>query len=158
MKKIYIDYYLEEDIVIWKNYENIIHSIILKIRRYYKCKKTIFILLTNKKSMISLNRRYRKIEKDTNVISLEMNDDLCAGELILSFEKIFNEYEQKEILNESFEFIYSLIYESFYNYLVFIITHGFLHLLGYDHQNLQEEQIMNKEQQKLMEYILKAKR
>lgn len=152
MKKIYIDYYVEEDELLWQDYKKEIYLMIQKLRTYYKCKKTIFILLTNSQSMAELNKQYRNIDKDTNVISLEMNDDLCLGEIVFSFNKIHREFQEKTLPNETFEGIYAMIYNSFSKYLFFIVSHGFLHLLGYDHQTEEEETAMNQEQEKLFKF------
>lgn len=156
MKKIYIDYYQEEDVVLWQEYVRCIDDMLRFLRRYYKLSQTIFVLLTNTTSMIHLNKQYRNVEKDTNIISLQMDEDeLCLGEMILSFKKIQEEYQNKELPNENFKSVYNTIYSSFQLYLFFIVSHGFLHLLGYDHLTDMQEQEMNSEQERLLNSYIK---
>lgn len=89
-----------------------------------------------------INRDYRHIDRPTDVISFaleEMGKDEVAivpeddeprvlGDIIVSIEKT---KEQAESYGHSFE-----------RELGFLVIHGLLHLLGYDHMNEEDEKKM----------------
>ncbi|CAM3106549.1 rRNA maturation RNase YbeY [Sporolactobacillus spathodeae] len=89
-----------------------------------------------------INRDYRHIDRPTDVISFaleEMGEDEVAivpeddeprvlGDIIVSIEKT---KEQAESYGHSFE-----------RELGFLVIHGLLHLLGYDHMNEEDEKKM----------------
>lgn len=83
-----------------------------------------------------INRTYRKIDRPTDVISfaLEDNFDVCMedfrvlGDIYICTEKI------KE---QALEYGHTELRE-----MAFLIVHGLLHLLGYDHMNKEDEEVM----------------
>ena len=92
-----------------------------------------------------INREYRNIDKVTDVISfaLEDNNDIeydgfrVLGDIYISLDKAKEQ---------------ALLYEhGFIRELCFLITHGILHLLGYDHMEEEEEKIMFDKQERLLE-------
>lgn len=92
-----------------------------------------------------INKEYRNIDKVTDVISfaLEDNNDIkydgfrVLGDIYISLDKAKEQ---------------AIIYEhSFIRELCFLITHGILHLLGYDHMEEEEEKIMFDKQERLLE-------
>ena len=97
-----------------------------------------------------LNRDFREIDQPTDVISfalLEETDDgypieplpgmpEVLGDIIISIDRT---REQAERFGHSFE-----------RELGFLALHGFLHLLGYDHIEPEDEQVMNKRQEDLL--------
>lgn len=100
-------------------------------------KNAIFnIAIVNNKEIRKINRKYRNIDKYTDVISFALEDhkdniksDLrVLGDIYISIDKAI---EQKEAYE------HSLLRE-----LSFLSVHGLLHLLGYDHQTEIEENIM----------------
>ena len=128
---------------IYWDYENIDDSIIEYVNKYllYACK-----LLRNKNYELSisfvsldeiheLNLKYRSIDKPTDVLSFAgINNSL--GDIIISYEKA---KEQAEIIGHSFE-----------RELAFLVVHGFLHLLGFDHETEEDEKEMIKLQKEIM--------
>ena len=94
-----------------------------------------------------LNRDYRGIDRETDVITfaLEDEDSLVIpeeegrnlGDIYISIDKAISQAE---------EFGHGLIRE-----LSFLAVHGFYHLLGYDHMSLEEEKIMFKKQEEVLE-------
>ncbi len=95
--------------------------------------------------MHELNKTYRNIDKTTDVLSFAINDgetkkerldELILGDIFISIPKMKAqaiEYETGEKRE-----------------LAFLLVHGLLHLLGYDHMNEDEE----KEMFNLQEVIL----
>jgi probable rRNA maturation factor len=81
--------------------------------------KSLGIVLVDEVEMASLNKQFRKKDGPTDVLSFEGSAD-SLGELVLCRELIFKQAEENEI-HESEE-------------LSYLILHGVLHLLGYDHE------------------------
>ncbi|WP_188453624.1 rRNA maturation RNase YbeY [Virgibacillus oceani] len=97
-----------------------------------------------------LNRNYRQQDKPTDVISFAMQemvegelnvvgDDmpLTLGDIVISVDRA---KEQAEDYNHSFE-----------RELGFLTVHGFLHLLGYDHMNEEDEAQMFQKQEEILD-------
>ncbi len=98
-----------------------------------KASPHISILFTNNNKIKKLNKSHRKKDKPTNILSFQIWDDvdalpktgsIPAGDLVLAFETIIREAEEKNI--------------SVKNHLTHLLIHGFLHLFGYDHMNDQD--------------------
>lgn len=90
--------------------------------------KEISFLLTNDDEIHILNRDYRNVDKPTNVLSFESEDDFMLGDVIVSIDTLIIESEEKNIPVE--------------NHFTHLILHGILHLLGYDHIENDEAEIM----------------
>ena len=92
-----------------------------------------------------INKEYRNIDKVTDVISfaLEDNNDIkydgfrVLGDIYISLDKA----KEQAVMYE----------HSFIRELCFLITHGILHLLGYDHMEEIDEKIMFDKQERLLE-------
>ena len=100
-----------------------------------KEKKAISIALVGKIRIKELNRKYRKKNKATDVLSFSYDGD---GEIVLSPE-IIKENARKFNLSTKKELARSLI-------------HGILHLLGHDHEKTEKEE---KKMQNLQDHYLK---
>ena len=101
------------------------------------------VLLTDKKNMKMLNKKFRKIYKDTDVLSFPnykknfylnkiTNKTLYLGDLAFSYDYI----EKQKI--------------DFLDYLNKIFIHGCLHLIGYEHNNLKNYKSMSLVEKKLL--------
>lgn len=97
-----------------------------------------------------LNKEYRSKDQPTDVISFALQDQVAGdielmGEdlpLILGDIIISTEQTQKQ----------ALAYDhSFERELGFLAIHGFLHLLGYDHLNAKDEQLMFQKQKDILD-------
>jgi probable rRNA maturation factor len=81
-----------------------------------------------------LNKKYRHIDKTTDVLSFEANDLnpesglLNLGDIIISYPMAFNQSSTAghPVLSE----------------LQLLVVHGMLHLLGYDHAEPDEKEKM----------------
>ena len=98
--------------------------------------KTISIALVGKIKIKELNRRYRKKDKATDVLSFLYDQ---GGEIVLCFE-VIKKNARKFGLSAKTELLRSLI-------------HGMLHLLGYDHEKSEKEE---KKMQNLQNYYFKT--
>ena len=94
------------------------------------------IIITNNEFIHELNKKYRNIDRETDVISFALEDD-----------NIFPEIEEKVLgdIYISIDKAKSQAVEyghSFKREICFLAVHGFLHLNGYDHMEKEEEKIM----------------
>ena len=103
------------------------------------------IILIDNKEIKEINCKYRNIDRETDVITfaLEDNEDnvkgmefRVLGDIYISIDKTC---EQAKLYGHSVK-----------RELCFLATHGILHLLGYDHMNEEEEKIMFKRQEELL--------
>jgi len=103
---------------------------IAKIAKFFKEKNITFtILLTNSLNMKKLNKKFRKKDKTTDVLSfpfflskdlkLKKEKKFYIGDIAVSYE-IINFRSKKSNFYLEFDKIW---------------VHGFLHLLGYNHTN-----------------------
>ena len=94
----------------------------------------VSIVLTNDATIRELNKNWRKIDKATNVLSFpaanlkKLAQSPLLGDIILSYETLAREAGQE-----------SKTMADHYSHLV---IHGFLHLLGFDHETEAEAEDM----------------
>lgn len=117
------------------------------------------ILITDKEGIRLYNREYRKIDKETDVLSfpnipfeteadfevvLESvadyfqpdSGELILGDIILSADRI---YSQAEAYGHSVK-----------RELAFLLAHSMLHLCGYDHETPEEAEVMERKQEEIL--------
>lgn len=104
------------------------------------------IILVDNKKIHEINLEYRNIDRPTDVISFAAIDSSSnrelgyeLGDIYISIDKV---YEQAEAYNHS-------VMREF----AFLVTHGTLHLLGYDHIEYDEEQVMFKKQDEVLSIL-----
>lgn len=111
-----------------------------------KLKNVIFnVIIVNNKKIHEINRKYRKIDKPTDVISFALEDSKenftskirMLGDIYISYEKV---------KSQALEYNHSLVRE-----LCFLAIHGLLHLLGYDHMKKEDEIRMFELQKELLD-------
>lgn len=104
------------------------------------------VILTDNKEIKEINAKYRNINKETDVISFALEDEKeentflnkrILGDIYISVDKA---------KSQSKEYRHSLIRE-----LSFLSVHGLLHLLGYDHIEKEDEKIMFKKQELILD-------
>ena len=94
------------------------------------------VILVDNNYIHELNKNYRKIDRETDVITfaLEDNEEVneeehrLLGDIYISVDKA---------KSQALEYGHSFKRE-----ICFLAVHGFLHLLGYDHMNKHDEEIM----------------
>lgn len=122
-----------------KKYLKIVQNIIKLGYKHLKIteKMIISVILINNQTIHEMNRNYRDIDKPTDVLSFENQEDLYEiGDVFISIDKVKEQAEELE---------HSLEYE-----LAFIALHGFLHCLGYDHITDEDNEEMNSLQRAIM--------
>lgn len=84
--------------------------------------KDVSVVLAGEKEIRNLNKKYRKKDKVTDVLSFDYGDSgevvICLKEIKKNAEK-FNNPFKKEIIR--------------------VLIHGILHLCGYDHEKSKKE-------------------
>ena len=108
-------------------------------------KKILFtISLSNNQKIKKLNKKFRKKNKPTDILSFPCNDKVdknryYLGDIIISYNYMI---QPKNISNLDFK-----------NKVVKIFIHGFLHLLGFDHKKNSDFRKMQKEESKLFNLL-----
>ena len=114
---------------------------------------SLSLTLCGKEKIKVLNRDYRGKNKITDVLSFPVHDQLHLlkkspvhilelGDIIICREVVISQAREFSIDRES--------------ELMHLLVHGFLHLLGYDHEiSLKEEKIMQEIEQKILRKISK---
>lgn len=87
--------------------------------------KTLTLVFLNKKEAKKLNQEFRGKDYATDVLSFESMEPSSLGELIFCYDVLRNQAKD-HCLSFQFELGYMLI-------------HGVLHLLGYEHEDCEEK-------------------
>lgn len=95
---------------------------------------SVSVLLTNDEQMQALNKQYREIDKSTDVLSFSLREGESfpsqdienLGDIVVSMD-----YAERQALE------YGVSLE---NELKRLLVHGCLHLLGYEHENVSEQE------------------
>lgn len=102
------------------------------------------VIIVDNEEIRRLNREYRNKDSVTDVISFALEDDETSkSEVIRVLGDIYISIDKAR--SQSIEYGHSLKRELF-----FLATHGFLHLLGYDHMKEEEEKIMFAKQEEVL--------
>lgn len=123
--------------------EEVLKSILIDELDSLDCE--ISISLVDNKEIKDLNREYRNIDRETDVLSFPMDQDfnipgvVLLGDIIISMEKA---KEQAE------EFSHSLERE-----IAYLTAHSLYHLLGYDHMEEEEKIEMRKKEKSTMKKL-----
>ena len=131
-----------------KNYFNKKLKKICKIISFFKKKNITFtILLTNSLNMKKLNKKFRKRNKSTDILSfpsytlknlkLIKEKKIYIGDLAASYEIIYLRSKKKNFVAE-FDKVW---------------IHGLLHLIGYNHIKNKDYYKMNKIEKRILNSI-----
>lgn len=117
--------------------ENDLVKVIEKVSELLGIESSIVsIVLVDNEYIHKINKEYRNVDRETDVISFAFMDDETnpesgvtdLGEIYISLEKAHSQSEEYG--------------HSFKRELCFLLTHGLLHLLGYDHMTEEDEKEM----------------
>jgi probable rRNA maturation factor len=113
--------------------------------KFIKKKVSLTVLLSHDKSIKKLNKKFRKKNKTTDVLSfpaekkLNIKKNTYLGDIIISYQ----------FMNKP----KSLTDLDFKKKIIKTFIHGFLHLLGHDHIKLKDFKKMFKEEEKIYKFI-----
>ncbi len=117
----------------------------------------VVVTLVDDDEIHQLNKEYRGIDRPTDVLSFAMNE---GEEIDIDYEDVEEEMEGfEDTLGDIVISIPRAIAQaeeyghSFERELGFLTVHGFLHLIGYDHENEEEEKVMFAKQEKVLEQL-----
>lgn len=102
------------------------------------------VIIVDNKKIHEINKEYRGIDKETDVISFALEDDKTfnredirvLGDIYISLDRVKSQSEEYG--------------HSFKRELYFLAVHGLLHLLGYDHMTKEDEEVMFKKQEEVL--------
>lgn len=143
MNKIEIFNQINEDVVELEEVEKVLHKAMEK----EKLENTTFnLIIVDNEYIHELNNNYRHIDRETDVITFALEDEdtlvvggdeRILGDIYISIDKA---------KSQALEYGHSLLRE-----LAFLAVHGFYHLLGYDHMTEEDEKVMFKKQEEVLE-------
>ena len=138
-------------------YNNIINTVIDKcfmVERLENLNLYISITLTTPNEIRSINKQYRNIDKETDVLSFPMFekneiDQMVSngkneipetiGDIIISVDRV---EEQAKEYGHSFE-----------RELAYMVVHGFYHLMGYDHMVEKDKIVMRGKEENVLNIL-----
>lgn len=140
-----------------EEYEEVINEVIQKCFLEEKLNYTniyISITLTNPKNIRKINKDYRNIDKETDVLSFPMFEKDEIDAIIES-----KEYEIDDVLGDiiiSIDRVKEQAIEyghSFKRELAYMVVHGFYHLMGYDHIKEEDKEEMRPKEEKILQEL-----
>lgn len=117
-------------------------SIIDIISKGIDTENEISLILVDLEEIHRMNKEYRNIDRPTDVISFEEDDEedeTYLGDIFICIDKV---YEQAIAYSHSNE-----------REFAFLLVHGILHLSGYDHIEKEDEIVMFKKQEEILERL-----
>lgn len=108
----------------------------------------VSVTIVDNRAIQQMNKEYRKVDRPTDVLSFplwepdeewvipEEEEAVSLGDIVISLPKA---------IEQANEYGHSLDRE-----LGFLAVHGFLHLLGYDHDTKEEEEEMFQRQEEIL--------
>lgn len=142
--------FLDETATVKEEYFNLIRKVLEIAAQQESIKESeISVTFVDNKRMQEINYMYRQINQPTDVLSFPMEEPILVetrvikrkahgmlGDIIISIPKT---KEQAKRYGHSFD-----------REISFLTVHGFLHLLGYNHQTDEMEKIMFKKQNEIL--------
>ena len=137
-----------------KIYEEVISKVVQKCfeeEQLLKSNLYVNIILTDAKNIQKLNKEYRNIDKETDVLSFPMFEKKeieekiqrqdfkfydILGDMVISIPKVKAQAKEYE--------------HSFERELAYMIVHSFYHLMGYDHIKEKDKEIMRPKEENIL--------
>ncbi|MGE5677990.1 MAG: rRNA maturation RNase YbeY [Pseudomonadota bacterium] len=147
----------QDSVAVDEAMETLVSQVVGKVLQYEGCEEDyeVSISFVGNEEIRSLNLEYRGIDKATDVLSFPMlefsedeleeeedpeaeyiDEEIALGDIVISMEKVL---EQSEEYGHSFN-----------RELAFLLVHGMLHLLGYDHEEEASEGEMFEKQESIL--------
>ena len=114
--------------------------------QFNRKKVILTVLLSNNKKIKQLNKKFRKKDKPTDILSFPFGKKISKGIVYLGDIIISYDFINKPKSLNIFQFK---------DKLAKIFIHGFLHLVGFDHIKTSEFKKMNKEELKIYNLVKK---
>ena len=124
----------------------VVKNVLVHAMEKEKLENTTFnVIIVDNTFIHELNRSYRGIDRETDVITFALEDDdslvvggdeRVLGDIYISVDKAHSQAEEYG--------------HSFLREICFLAVHGFYHLLGYDHMTEEEEKVMFAKQEEVL--------
>lgn len=109
----------------------------------------VSVLFVDDEEITEINRQYLNRNQPTNVIAFPMREGdfgeinpHVLGDIIISVDTALGDANQEDL--------------SFDDEIMYLIIHGLLHLLGYDHEKSQEDAKIMKEKEREVFFALRG--
>lgn len=126
----------------WEAMDDLDRSDGLVERAVYQCVATtgarlaqdceVCVTFCNDETIHGLNAQWRGVDKATNVLAFPMPGALATkpllGDIVIAYETVAREAREQD--------------KSLRDHVAHMVVHGFLHLIGYDHETTAEAEIM----------------
>ena len=135
-----------------KEIQQIIENVVKECFKQENIKEEFYIsfTLTNDETIKQINKKYRNIDKPTDVLSFPMFEKKeieqilknkighkeILGDIIISIPKVNKQAKEYE--------------HSFKRELAYLVVHGFYHLMGYEHIEEEDKIQMRKKEESIL--------
>lgn len=121
--------------------DKIVKQVKKEVAKFEKigCFQKVTLIVVDNKEIQKLNLQFRDKDYATDVLSFPSLEKQYLGEIFISKDKV---------IEQSAEYGHSLERE-----FAFLLVHGILHLLGYDHHTSIEEKIMFGKQNEILKKL-----
>lgn len=145
---------------IFPEYETVIRRVVDEALSYESCpfECEVNVLLTDDGEIEKMNEEFRDINRSTDVLSFPMIEyqspadfegfedeielfdpdtgELVLGDIVISIDHVYSQSE---------EYGHGVLRE-----LAFLTAHSMLHLMGYDHMEDEERELMERKQEEIL--------
>ncbi len=97
----------------------------------------VSVVVVGDTAMRRLNQRYRQVNAVTDVLSFPYGAD--GGEVVICYPQAKRQAVSKQVALRS--------------ELAWLLTHGLLHILGYDHERAKDANVMRPLEQRILQYV-----
>ena len=143
------------------SHEDLIDRVVEKcfeIENLDENKVYVAITLTTPEEIREINKEFRKIDKETDVLSFPIFEKKDIKMLRKNIEIVDEEMPQdvlgniiismKKVEEQAKEYGHSVERE-----LAYMVVHGFYHLMGYDHMVEEDKKVMREKEEKVLESL-----
>ena len=125
--------------------EKLLYKVANYALEYEKVSNAVLnIIIVDNEYIHKINREYRGVDRETDVISFALEDDdtfvklpiRVLGDIYISIDRV---------KSQALEYGHSETRE-----ISFLTVHGILHLLGYDHMKEEDEKVMFAKQEEVL--------
>ena len=139
----------------WNRYKKDFETIARRAKEVLQLKNeySASVIFVDPSEIHEINRDYRHIDRPTDVISFALKDGEDDYEMMEGNDELGDIFINiQAIVDQANEYGHSMRRE-----VCFLFTHGLLHLLGYDHMNLEDEKEMFNLQDVILDDIVPKK-
>ena len=146
------------DILEQNDYEELINNVLTKAFKEEgldEINMYVNVILTNPKNIKETNKKFRNIDRETDVLSFPMFERNEIDAIIKEEQK----FQVQEVLGDIMISIQRVEQQakeyghSFERELAYMLIHGFYHLMGYDHMNEEEKKEMRAKEETILNLL-----